>query len=91
MHWVWRNGGGKCLPNDYPSALEKNLSKALKSTKDEREVLMEILACIDILKPLSFDRPARGKNDWKFVEFWRGEDKYDKKAVEKQFGKYLNE
>ena len=79
------------LPNDYPSALEKNLSKALKSTKDEREVLMEILACIDILKPLSYDRPSRGKNDWKFVEYWRGEDKYNKEAVDKYFGKYLNE
>ena len=65
--------------------------RAIKSTKDEREVLMEILACIDILKLLSYDRPARGKNDWKFVEFWRGEDKYNKKAVEKYFGKYLNE
>jgi hypothetical protein len=79
------------LPNDYPGALEKNLSKAIKSTKDEREILIEILACIDILKPLSFNRPIRGKNDWTFAEYWRGEDKYNKEAVDRYFGKYLNE
>lgn len=76
-------------PNDYPSALEKNLSTVIKSTKDERKILIEILACIDILKPTSYDRPRRGKNDWTFVEFWRGEDKYSKEALDKYFGQYI--
>jgi len=79
------------LPSDYPSELEKNLSQVIKSTKDERIILIEILACVDILKPLSFDRPVKGKTDWVFVEFWRGEDKYNKDAVDKYFGKFLNE
>ncbi len=76
-------------PDDYPSALEKNLAAVVKSTKAERQVLMEILACIEILKPGSYDRPVRGKHDWMFVEYWRGEDKYNKEVVSNCFGKYL--
>ncbi len=76
-------------PNDYPSVLEKNLATVLKSTKDERKILIEILACIDILKPTSYDRPSRGKNDWTFVEYWRGEDKYNEEALNNYFGKYI--
>jgi hypothetical protein len=77
-------------PNDYPGILEKNLATCLKSTKDERKVLIEILACIEILKPQSYDRPSKGKHDWAFVEYWRGEDKYNKDALELYFGKFLN-
>lgn len=76
-------------PNDYPSALVNNLSTALKATKDERKILIEILACIDILKPASYDRPSRGKHDWNFVESWRGEDKYNEEALNHYFGKYM--
>ncbi|SDH82090.1 hypothetical protein SAMN05421818_11715 [Myroides phaeus] len=76
-------------PNDYPSALEKNLASVVKSTKDERQILIEILACIDILKPASYDRPVKGKHDWTFVTYWRGEDKYNKDALKQYFGKYI--
>jgi hypothetical protein len=76
-------------PLDYPSALEKNLRTVIKSTKDERKILIEILACIDILKPTTYDRPSRGKNDWVFVEYWRGEDKYNKDALFTHFGKFM--
>jgi hypothetical protein len=76
-------------PNDYPGALEKRLSECIKSTKDERKILMEIMGCIEILKPASYDRPRRGKSDWKYIEFWRGEDKYNQNVVNKYFGKYL--
>lgn len=76
-------------PNDYPGTLEKNLSTAIKSTKDERKILIEILACIDILKPTSYERPSRGKSDWTFVEYWRGEDKYNEEALNTYFGKYM--
>lgn len=75
-------------PGDYPSALEKNLSKVLKSTKNERKALIEILACIDILKPTAHNRPIRGKNDWTFAEDWRGEDAYNEEALDYYFGKY---
>ncbi|WP_447768911.1 hypothetical protein [Sphingobacterium faecium] len=61
----------------------------MNSTKDERKILIEILACIDILKPVSYDRSGRGKHDWTFVEYWRGEDKYNEEALNKYFGKYM--
>jgi hypothetical protein len=75
--------------NDYPSTLEKRLSECVQSSKNERKVLIEIMACIEILKPSSYDRQIRGKNDWTYVEYWRGEDKYNENAVKKYFGKYL--
>jgi hypothetical protein len=76
---------------DYPSALRKRLADVpgLRTTKNEIDRLMEILACIGVLKPASYERPSRGKHDWTYMEFWRGEDKYDKTAVEQYFGEYL--
>ncbi len=76
-------------PTDYPSALEKRLATVIKSSKSERQVLLEILASIGVLKPGSYDRPTKGRHDWFFVEYWRGEDKYCRKAVGEYFGKYL--
>ncbi|WP_445364609.1 hypothetical protein ACJJIQ_10930 [Microbulbifer sp. ANSA003] len=74
---------------DYPSSLEKRLAPVLKSSKSERQVLIEILASIGVLKPGSYDRPIKGRNDWVFVEYWRGEDKYCHEAVSEYFDKYL--
>jgi hypothetical protein len=79
----------KSQPDDYPSKLEKRLSECIPSTKDERQILMEIMACIEILKPGSYNRPSRGKHHWKYIECWRGEDKYNKEIVEKYFGEYI--
>ncbi|MCU8062401.1 MULTISPECIES: hypothetical protein [unclassified Shewanella] len=76
-------------PTDYPSALEKRLAKVVKSSKAERQVLIEILASIGVLRPRSYNRPSKGKNDWVFAEYWRGEDKYCHKTVDEYFGKYL--
>lgn len=76
-------------PNDYPSALEKRLASVIKSSKAERQILIEILASLGILKPRCFDRQRQGKNDWVFAEYWRGEDKYCQQTVEHLFGKYL--
>lgn len=80
-----------CKTGDFPSVLRDKLKDIpeLKSNKDERSVIIEILACIGVLKPMSYDRPTSSKNDWTFVEYWRGEDGYDVEAVEKYFGKYL--
>ncbi|WP_291865066.1 hypothetical protein [Maribacter sp.] len=75
--------------NDYPGKLVVRLKDVIKSSKSEREVLIEILAAMGILKPKSYDRATTGKNDWGFVEYWRGEDKYDLEAVNKYFGDYL--
>lgn len=43
---------------------------------------------MDIFKPTTYDRASRGKNDWVFVEPLRGEDKYNKEALNNYFRKY---
>lgn len=79
------------LPNDYPSALRRRLStiKELRATKNEIDTLMEVLACIQVLQPTTYERPSRGKHDWLYVEYWRGEDKYNKDTVQQLFGEYF--
>ena len=67
--------------DDYPSKLRDRLKDVYKSSKDERSNLLKILACCKILNPKSYDRQTTGRHDWDFVEYWRGEDKYDSKAV----------
>jgi hypothetical protein len=69
------------VSGEYPSKLRDRLKDVYKSSKDERDNILEILACCKILNPRSYDRPTTGRNDWHFVEYWRGEDKYDSKAV----------
>ena len=73
---------------ETPSMLRNRLIEAFKVSKDERHILMEILSCADILKPLRFDRKEPGKHDWTFVLHWRGGDKYNKQNLKKYFGKY---
>ena len=73
---------------ETPSKLRDRLTEAFKGSKNERHVLMEILGCADILKPLRFDRKEPGKHDWTFVLHWRGEDKYDRQKVKEYFGEY---
>lgn len=80
-----------CEPDDHPGALRNKLAEIsiLKANKDERSVIIEIMACIGILAPKSFDRGEPSKHDWTYATYWRGEDGYDKELVEKYFGKYL--
>ncbi len=85
------NMANSCKQGDFPGVLRDKLKDVpfLKSSKDERSIILEILACIDVLKPASYDRPTRSKHDWTYVKFWRGEDKYNIEAVDKYFGQYL--
>ncbi|MBQ7776538.1 MAG: hypothetical protein IJ379_11525 [Lachnospiraceae bacterium] len=80
-----------CNPTDYPGALRDKLAdvEGLKTNKNERFVMVEILACIGVLTPKSYNRPVAGKFDWTYATYWRGEDGYDKDVVEKYFGRYL--
>lgn len=80
-----------CNPGDYPSSLRDKLKDVpdLKSSKDDRFIIIEILACIEVLKPMSYDKKTTGKHDWTYAEFWRGKDGYNTESVEKYFGKYL--
>ena len=73
---------------ETPSKLRERLRTAFKGSKNERHILLEILGCADILKPLRFDRKEPGKHDWTFVLHWRGEDKYDRQKVKEYFGEY---
>lgn len=82
-----------CNPGDYPGTLRDKLKDIpnLKSNKNERGTIVEILACIEVLKPMSYKRPIRGKIDWDYATYWRGEDGYNEEMVEKYWGKYLKE
>lgn len=77
-----------CNPNDYPSALCERMKHipGFKSTKAERAAMVEILACIGVLKPGAHDRACRGKQDWTFASDWRGEDGYDEIMINRYFG-----
>ncbi|MEQ8714974.1 MAG: hypothetical protein RIC80_18285 [Cyclobacteriaceae bacterium] len=76
-------------PNEYPSKLRDRLMDVIKASKDQRHTLMEILGCCNILQPRSYDRPTTGRHDWAFVEYWRGEDKYNQEFVSEIFGSKL--
>jgi hypothetical protein len=73
---------------ETPSKLRDRLTEAFIGSKNDRHILIEILGCADILKPLRFDRKEPGKHDWTFVLHWRGEDKYDRQKVKEYFGEY---
>lgn len=77
-------------PTDHAGALEKRLASAVKSSKDERRTIIDILAHLDVLRPASFERQIHGKSDWSAAAAaWRGEDKYDREAVRLYFGEWL--
>ena len=73
-------------PNDTPGTLEKRLTPVLKSSKSERQVLIEILAYVGVLEA-RVERPWRG--DWNHAGAWRGEDRYDGDAVKHLLGNWL--
>ncbi len=81
-----------CKTGDFPGVLRDKLKDVpgLKSNQDERLVLIEILACAGVLTPKFYHRPTSGKHDWKFAEYWRGEDGYCTEVIENYFGKYLS-
>ncbi|MDI3319504.1 hypothetical protein [Pinibacter soli] len=66
---------------ETPSKLRDRLKDVYKSSKEERSNLLEILGCCHILQPGSYKRSTSFKSDWQFVEYWRGEDKFDANAV----------
>ena len=79
--------------------LEKALSKVVKSNKEEREVLLQILGFCSILstnehpgfinKFIPFnerEEPAHSKNDWSYpICWWRGKDRLNKNALKVVF------
>jgi len=76
-------------PKDQPGALRNRLTDIIALSKDQRSVLLEILAIIGVLKAQRADRPARGSGgDWLYVADWRGEDGYDAGAVSQYFARW---
>ncbi len=61
----------------------------LKSNKNERDNLIEVLACIGVLAPKSYDRPISHWCEWIYSAMWQGKDGYDQTAINKYFGKYI--
>ncbi len=78
-----------CDAQDGPGALEARLKTVIASSKAERQSLIDILACVGVLRPQSFDRPVNGRSDWRYVGAWRGADGYSETAVARWFGSYL--
>jgi hypothetical protein len=70
---------------DKPNDLEKSIKNAFSSNKSERHQLLEILGCTDILKP---QIQKQQKNEWNFICWWRGKDKYNLKQLKFYFGQY---
>lgn len=78
-------------PGDRAGILEQRLTGVVKSSKNERRVIIDLLAHLDVLRPASFERPIPSRSDWsEAAACWRGEDKYDHEAVRKYFGKWLH-
>ncbi|MCJ1908973.1 hypothetical protein [Planococcus ruber] len=82
--------------------LEKALSKVLKSNKDERRVLLEILGFCSILSTndrpgfidhfipyLEREEPSHAKNDWSYpVCWWTGKHGLNKNAIKEIFSTF---
>lgn len=79
-------------PGDHAGTLEKRLAGVVKSSKNERRVIIDVLAHLDVLKPASFERSIHSRSDWsEAAACWRGEDKFDHEAVRKHFGEWLHD
>ncbi|MEI7024857.1 hypothetical protein [Paenibacillus sp. y28] len=72
-------------PEDTPRKLEKRLNGVFPSSKQERDVLLEILAYAGILVPAPEPRKGGGNSDFFAVINWRGIDGYSEQAVQELF------
>lgn len=71
---------------EHPGKLRDRLKDAIGGTKDQRQRIMEILGCCEILQTRDHNRPVHPRSDFGFVACWRGEDKYNKSNLEIIFG-----
>lgn len=72
---------------DKPNDLLKNTKNVLNSNAAERQQLLEIMGCADILQPQI--RKAQ-KNEWHFIGWWRGKDKYNLSQLTFYFRQYAD-
>lgn len=79
-----------CSDGDSARKLEKRWKDVIPSSKNERDVLMEIWGYAGLLVP--GDTPRKrlsGINDFNSMAEWQGEDGYSEEAVAFYFGKWM--
>lgn len=72
-------------PGDTPARLAARLASVVESNKAEREMLVEILAAVGVLRP---SNRGLGCGDFFFARAWRGRDGYHSAAVAAHFGRF---
>ncbi|MCW3464164.1 hypothetical protein [Chitinophaga nivalis] len=75
------------FPGDTPAVLEKKLKAVFPVTKTERQLLIEVLACMGVLQP-AYNH--KDKNQVQLAAGWRGADKYNKAALQSCFQPYIH-
>ncbi|WP_150274864.1 hypothetical protein [Paenibacillus tepidiphilus] len=79
-----------CTDYESPRMLEKRWKDVLPSSKNERDVLMEIWGYAGLLVPQDTPRKGRGgSSDFISVAEWQGNDGYSQEALEFYFGAFL--
>ncbi|WP_217556463.1 hypothetical protein [Paenibacillus sp. GbtcB18] len=80
----------ECEEHDSARKLEKRWKDILPSSKNERDVVMEIWGYAGLLVPGDTPRKRRGgDHDLNSVAIWQGDDRYSREAMEFYFGAYL--
>lgn len=79
-----------CADHESARLLEKRWKEAVPSSKNERDVLMEIWGYAGLLVPRDTPRKRRdGSHDFNSMAEWQGNDGYSQDALEFYFGAFL--
>ena len=79
-----------CEAHEGARSLEKRLKDVIPSSKNERDVIMEIWGYTGLLAPGDTPRKLRGGNhDFNGVADWQGDDGYSQEAMAFYFGSFL--
>ncbi|WP_438496806.1 hypothetical protein [Paenibacillus sp. IHBB 3054] len=79
-----------CADHESARMLEKRWKEVIPSSKNERDVMMEIWGYAGLLVPRDTPRKRRGgSHDYNSVAEWQGNDGYSQEALEFYFGAFL--
>jgi hypothetical protein len=79
-----------CADHESARMLEKRWKEVIPSSKNERDVMMEIWGYAGLLVPRETPRKRRGgSHDYNSVAEWQGDDGYSQEALEFYFGAFL--
>ncbi|WP_088832258.1 hypothetical protein [Paenibacillus tyrfis] len=79
-----------CAEHESARQLEKRWKDAFPSSKQERDVVMEIWGYAGLLAQQDTPRKLRGgSHDFNSVAGWQGSDRYSREALEFYFGVFL--